>query len=412
MTPTKILSLTLLGSVAGLAMLQPAMALDAQAFADRLAAVYERVGYTIDVADAKLKGDTVVLDGVTIGIRGMEASGQITTALTFSGVTEGDDGSYWAETVTAPDIEYDIVADVPGHVSLTDITLSSFYLPSDGNVDALAIMQLVGDIQTGPLSVTRNGQEVISFSSISASSTFNPEQGSDTLADVTTTFLVNDIAADLSSVSEEDPQAAAVIEALGLTQINGNISQSMHWNMADGNIEMGSFLFDFADIGSLDITMDLGGFTPALLDQMYDMQAQMLANGTDPASEEAQAQSMMVGMQMAQSILLKSVSIRYEDASLANRLIDFFAGAQGIERTQMVEGLKAMVPELVAGMGIPALGEVLSAPVAAFLDDPKSFDVSVEPANPTSLLVLTAAAANPAGLIDVLGLKVEANATE
>ena len=199
-----------------------------------------------------------------------------------------------------------------------------------------------------------------------------------------------------------------MIEALGLTQINGNISQSMHWNMADGNIEMGSFLFDFADIGSLDITMDLGGFTPALLDQMYDMQAQMLANGTDPASEEAQARSMMVGMQMAQSILLKSVSIRYEDASLAqtDRFLRRRAGHRADPDGRRPQGHGA---RNCGRHGHSGLGRGASAPVAAFLDDPQSLEVAVEPASPTSLLVLTAAAANPAGLIDVLGLNVEAN---
>ena len=45
----------------------------------------------------------------------------------------------------------------------------------------------------------------------------------------------------------------------------------------------------------------------------------------------------------------------------------------------------------------------------AFLDDPQSLEVKVAPPSPTSLLVLMAGAANPAGLISALGLAVEAN---
>ena len=412
MTFTKTFSLALIGGVSSLALIQPATALDAQSFADRLTAVYERVGYAVDIPSAKLKGDTILLDNIRIGVLGMEDVAQITTSLTFSGVSEAEDGSYWAQTVTAPDVDYEIREEVPGHLSLTDITITDFYLPPGDDTGALAMMQLFGEMRTGPLSVTRKGAEVISFSSMDFTATYNPEQGAHNLQSLTSVFAINDIDIDLSSLSEEDPQAAAVIGALGLTRINGDITQRLDWDMTTGRMGMGEFLFDFADIGSLDIAMDLSGFTPALLDQLYDMQGQMLAEGTDPNSEEAQARQMIVGMQMAQAIVLNSIQVRYEDASLANKLIDFFASAQGIERAQMIEGVKAMVPEMVAGMGVPALEDMLAAPLAAFLDDPRSFEVAVEPAKPASLLVLTAAATNPAGLVELLGLRASANDAE
>jgi hypothetical protein len=64
---------------------------------------------------------------------------------------------------------------------------------------------------------------------------------------------------------------------------------------------------------------------------------------------------------------------------------------------------------MLAGTGIPALNDVVIPPVEAFLDDPQSLEIKVAPPSPTSLLVLMAAAANPAGLITALGLAVEAN---
>ena len=68
-----------------------------------------------------------------------------------------------------------------------------------------------------------------------------------------------------------------------------------------------------------------------------------------------------------------------------------------------------MLPMMLAESGIPALNDIVVPPVSAFLDDPKSLEVKVAPASPTSLLVLMAAAANPECLITALGLAVEAN---
>src|SRR5690606_9193256 len=126
-------------------------------------------------------------------------------------------------------------------------------------------------------------------------------------------------------------------------------------------------------------------------------------------SDEAQAQQMMLGMEMLQALTLTKASIRYDDAGLAPRLLDFFANESGAERAQFVAGLKAMLPGLVGQAGIPALNDMVVPAAGAFLDDPRSIEVARKPANPAPLLVLSAAAANPAGLIAAIGLAVTAN---
>jgi len=410
MTLTKTLTLSLFGSAASLLALQPAVALDAQAFVDRFETVYESFGYALEFGATKLKGDTIVVEGVTVGLKGMEDSAMtFDTELTFSGVTELPDGGFMARQMTLPDVETDIEEEVPGHVSLKDIVLEGLYLPGGDAIDAQAMMQLYGTMRTGPLSITRNGAEVFSIQSMEAGNVFNPAQGSAELVDIASHMNIKGLSVDLSTVKDEDPAAGATIEGLGLTRINGDIAESLKWTMADGRMVVDQFLFDFADVGAVDIKVDIAGLTPALLDQIYAMQASMLAEGTDPASEEAQAAQMMAGMQIAQALTITSASVRYDDASIAGRLLDFFAAQQGIERAQLVEGLKAMVPQMVAGAGIPALGELVAGPTATFLDDPQSVEVSIQPATPASILVLSAAAANPAGLINALGLTVTAN---
>lgn len=404
MTPTTIKGLMLASGLATLAMMQPAMALDAQAFVDRIAETYKVGGYDITFGPASASGTTITVDGLTVSIAGAGEPMRIDTELTFTGVTETEDGGFTADTLTIPDIDTEFSDEPAGRVTLSDVVAEDIYLPPADQIDSLALMQTVGSVSTGPLLVTRNGADFFSIESSEAVNAFSYDDAG-TLADIVSHVSVSGIWADLSSVAEEDAESGAVIGALGLTEINGDFNQSMSWSMADGHMVIDQMLFDVADVGAIDFTIDVSGFTPALLDKIYAAQATDL----DPTSEEAQAQQMMLGMEMLQALTLTSSSLRYDDASFAKKLIDMFAAQSGAERAQFVEGLKAMVPALVGQAGIPALTDLVVPAANAFLDDPQSFEVAVRPATPTSLLVLSAAAANPAGLISALGLTVKAN---
>lgn len=404
MTTTKIKGLMLASGLATLAMLQPAMALDAQAFVDRIAEVYKIGGYDISFGAASLDGNTITVDGMTVSIVGMDEPMVIDTPLTFSGVAETEDGGFTADTLTVPDIDTEFSSDPVGHVTLSDIVASDLYLPPAGEADSVDLIQSIGSITTGPLLVTRNGADFLSIEGMEATNEFTYDDANE-LVDVVSFASVSGIWADLSSVAEEDPESGAIITALDLTEINGNFEQSMSWSMADGHMVIDQFLLDFDDIGAVDFKFDISGFTPTVLDKIYASQASDL----DPMSDEAQAQQMMLGMELLQSLTLTSASLRYDDASVANKLIDLFASQSGADRAQFLEGIKAMVPQMVGQAGIPALTDMVVPAVNAFLDDPQSFEVAVRPATPTSLLVLSAAAANPAGLISALGLSVKAN---
>ena len=417
MKSTKTARLLLLSGVATAALTGSAWALEAQAFVDRASEVYKVVGYDITFGEATLDGDTITVDGATVGIiagEGVIEPMEFDAELVFSGVEEREDGSYFAQSLTIPDIDADFAGeeDAQGHITLSDIRADGLYLPAGDTVPTEALLQLVGSISTGPLSITRNGDEVISIDSMEAASTFNPEQGSTELVDLRSTLDIAGIWLDLSTVPEEDPAAGAVIEALGLTEIRGDITQDMTWTMADGRMVVDEFLFDFADIGALNITADMSGITPEVLDQIYAMQASMATDAAgatgEQTEEQIQAQAMQ-GMALMQDVNVVGASIRYDDAGLADKAIDFGAEQAGVDRAGYTEGLKATLPQILAGSGVPALNDVVVPAVSDFLDDPQSLEVSVAPAEPTSLLVLAAAAANPAGLIEALGLAVESN---
>jgi hypothetical protein len=406
----KTARLLLLSGAATAALMGSAFALDAQAFVDRLTTVSAAYGYGFEFGPARLDGDTIIVDGFTLSVDPSEAVAEPMTMdaeITFSGVTEGSDGSFTAETITIPDIDTEFASEPAGRLTLTDVRLGGLYLPGDDPAPAVMSLQLLESASTGPLVVTRDGVEIFSIDSMESVTTFNPAQGSLDLVDVHAPFAINGIWADLGQMNEDDKKTAATIEKLGLSTISGDITGHMSWSMADGHMNIEEFLFDFADIGALDITLDITGFTPAVLDQMYAIQAAMPPDG-EMTEDQAQAQ-MMAGMALLQGINIVGASVRYDDASLAGRLLEHFAAEAGTDRATHVENLKAGLPAMLAGSGIPALNDIVIPPLSAFLDDPQSLEFRVSPPSPTSLLVLMAAAANPAGLITALGFTVEAN---
>ncbi|QYO76145.1 hypothetical protein [Devosia salina] len=388
-----------------LALMQPAMALDAETFVNRVETVYKAMGYDLSFGAATLSGDTITVDGVTVNVPGADMEPTVLdTELTFSGVVENDDGSYFADSLTVPDIDMEFGDDHVGHLTLVDMVAEDLWLPPEGQTSADVLLQVVGRMATGPLTLSRDGVEVVKIDGMEAASEFAYDDN-DALESISSSLSISNIWADLSTVGEEEPEAGAVIAALGLTTVSGNITQSIDWTMADGHLAVNEFLLDFADIGALNITADVAGFTPAMLDKIYALQSSDL----DPASEEAQAKQMMAGMEIAQAMTISGLGIRYDDAGLTPRLLDMFAAQSGADRGAFVEGLKTMLPAMIAESGIPALGDLVVPPVSAFLDDPRSLEVAVKPATPTSVLVLAAAASNPASLIQALGLSVTAN---
>lgn len=401
----KTTSLMLASGLATLAMMQPAMALDAEAFVGRIADVYKTAGYDIEFGAASADGDTVKVQGATVSVKGMEAEPfSFDTELTFTGVTETEDGGFVAEAMTIPDVDIDFAEDPAGSLTLSGIVAENIYLPPAGETGAEILMQNFGRFATGPLSVSVGDAEVFSIDSIEMASEFSYDD-SDALTDIVTNTAISGIWANIDFVGQMMPEASAAIAMLGISELNGDITQTMNWSMADGHVVVDDFLIDFDDIGAITFKADLSGFTPAMLDKIYAMQA----SDVDPMSEEGQAQEMVMGMELLQAISITSASVRYDDASLANKLLDLFAAQSGAERPAFVKTLQTLLPTVLDQYGIPALTEKVAPALDAFLGNPQSLEVAVKPASPTTLLVLSSAASNPAGLISALGLTVVAN---
>ena len=113
------------------------------------------------------------------------------------------------------------------------------------------------------------------------------------------------------------------------------------------------------------------------------------------------------GSQMNQAVFAFR---RYEDASLAKRVISAQAKRQGVPAEAFVQQINAMVPMLVSTIGNKDFEKKVASAAGAFLEQPKSLTISARPKQPLPFAqIMGAAMMAPQSLPTVVGAEVSAN---
>lgn len=112
----------------------------------------------------------------------------------------------------------------------------------------------------------------------------------------------------------------------------------------------------------------------------------------------------------ANAIKVHTITLRYVESSLAGRILDWLAGQQGISRADYANQISAALPFLLATVNNPEFQKELSDAVGAFLKDPKSLTLKIEPEAPISgEEILSVLGSAPQTLPDRLNASVMAN---
>ena len=73
------------------------------------------------------------------------------------------------------------------------------------------------------------------------------------------------------------------------------------------------------------------------------------------------------------------LTIRYDDHSLAGRVLDFLAKQQGLARADYAKQISDALPFLLIALNNPGFQEQVAAAVSSFLQDPKSLTIEIAP---------------------------------
>ncbi|URK88105.1 hypothetical protein LP421_11445 [Rhizobium sp. RCAM05350] len=396
MMPTRNLRL-MLASAAFIGLSGPAFALDGADLVTKLNAAYALNGATVAYEKVAVDGTTVTLTGVSVKSTAAPGKDFKIGEVTLEGVEETDNGGYYAETVTLPDVD---VKEDETAITAKDITIGGLSIPGNAAGGTINDIVLYGSAGSGPVTVAVKGKQVFSMEESEANLT---KQESDAGFDFDATF--SGIKADLSDV--EDAKSKDAIEKLGLKTLSGEMTMKGSWETATGNVALEEYAFDFANVGRLALAFDISGYT---LDFMKSMQEAMKAAEANPNKEEANQAMGLSMMGLIQQLTFNNASVRFDDATITKRVLDYIGSQQGVSGDQLAQSLKGMVPLMMAQLNVPELQNQVSSAVNTYLDAPKSLTISAEPANPVPFpMIIGAAMGAPNTVPGVLGVKVTTN---
>ncbi len=385
----------MLSSAAILSFAGSAFALDGQDLLKKINAAYSQQGGTVAADSVDIDGTTVTLKNTSFKPNAGEpiAIGDIT----LSGVEEQDDGSYYIEEAAFPDISSSKEGVT---VSAQEMTLGDISVPAQPG-DTIDSMFFAESAHTGPIKVVKDGAEVFSVLESDMNATLREDESG---FDFDGAF--KSMKADLSQAGDS-PDSKEAIEKLALQHIQGDITMKGAWDIEPGTIDLSEISFDITNVGKLNFGFKISGYTMAFMKSMQDAVKQSEAN---PNKEEAQQALGLAMLGLAQQLTFDSAQIRFEDASITKRALDYAGSKQNVSGQQMADSLKAMTPIMLAQLNIPELQNAISAAVSTFLDNPKSLTVKATPEKPVAFpMIVGAAMGAPNTVPQMLGMKVSAN---
>jgi hypothetical protein len=385
-----------LASTTFLSFASSAFALDGADVLAKLNALYALQGGKIEAASTQVDGTNVKLSGVTVTAAGADGKAFPLGDVMLENVEEADEG-YSIETVRFADVNT-----TQEGVTFTakDLAIGGVYIPNEPKAGTVESMMLYESFSSGPVTATSDGKQVFAVDGMEANLTSDDDQ---TKFDFDAT--VSGVKIDLTAAP--DPKAQEAITALGLQQLTGEVTMKGAWTLADGKFELNEYAFDFENVGRLDVNFSLSGYT---LDFMKALQDASKAAETNPDKAAGQQAMMMSMMGLAQQLIYNGASIRFDDAGITAKALEFAGKQQGVDGKQMAESVKAMLPMMLAQANMPDLQKQVEAAVGAYLDDPKSLTVSANPAQPLPApQIMGAAMGDPAALVKTLNVQVTAN---
>ena len=374
------------------AMPHVAHAQSADEVAERIQALLAYQGMQVSWTGIAEQGDGLVLQGVSASIDNLEGSAPIGD-ITLSDIS-ADGDMIVVGSVTMP--QYYRSEDEMT-LTINGISITGLQLPAVNSADAMTTVMMYDTADVGEVSFFGGGEEIFAIRQLHA------ETETDDDGTLTFAAAVDDFSVNLAMV--DDAQSKAVIDALGYQIIKGYIEMAGTWNPRDGRMIIDQYETSIADAGTIGMTLDISGYTPQFIQALRDIQARNAAS--EGQDQTAQGMAMLGLMQQ---INLHGATMRFDDDSLTDKVLAFVAAQQGAQPADIKNQAKAVLPFALAQVGNPELTMAVSAAVNAFLDNPESLEIRVEPANPIPFALVAASAMTaPQSLPQQLGFAIAAN---
>jgi hypothetical protein len=369
----------------------PAFAeIDAKKVTDAVAAQLAKQGLKVTIGSSTLDGGNVIAKDISMTFA--ESEPFKLAQVVLESVTEDGKGGYVIGTIAGPAT---VIEEKDMKIDFGASALTGYSVPAVDNPDPIASLGIYESLTVGPLKISNKGAEVFRMDGIKSTMS-KYEAGKPFTFDAS----IDGLWGDLTKI--EDPQAQKTIADFGYKEVTGDVKMKGSWNPADGRMTVTEGAYNFNDVGKLNVLMDFSGYTPELIKGLQAM------NTTMEGQDESAKGLAMLGL--LQQLNFVSMSIRFDDASITGKVLDYAAKQAGQDRAAIVNQTKGVLPFALAQLKDPDFAQKVTEAANAFLDNPKSLEIKAAPAAPVPFAMLMATGSTaPEALIKQLNVTVTAN---
>ncbi|ELT47660.1 hypothetical protein ACI50E_05255 [Brucella sp. ZJ1_1] len=370
-----------------------AMAADANAVAERIKALYAKQGGELSFANVQASGSDIVLQGTKIKLPTIGEKETAIGDVTLQNVQDAPDGGYSIEQVTVPDLALAGETDKNDKAEMKGLALQNVHIPSEkakGPLDSVVMYDKlkVDEILFG--TPGKDGATVKGFD-LSLDTTNKAEKIGYvwTIANIDATF----------EKGGKNPLAP-----LDMNTFNGSLTSKGSWSPASGDTSLDQLELEAKELGKINITGSLGGYDLAFLEAVQKTQENM-----SKADADKDAAGLAI-LGLAEQLNLKNLSIRFDNDTLTQKVLDYYAKQQGADGKQLGEQMKMMVPLMATQLKNPEFAQQLKVAADKYFTDPKSLTISASPDQPVTFASIVATASlDPTKIIQLLKISVDAN---
>jgi len=381
----KIMKITVACAIYAL-LATPALAVDSDA-------VLKRLEESLNINDIKVLGGEVTTEGNNIivknfGIEMAALEGAENLTLRLNDIVEADDGSFTIGKVLIDEAALEIAGD---RIDISGLELEQVYLPVKPEPSYTYAYMPYQSVGLKGFTFYKDGKPGF----IGGNSHVRVR---DFEADKRVKFegAVDSFSFDIDSFGAE---AADGVRQMGYETLSGKIGFSGGSDFEAAIMDVEYFAFSLDNIGTLSMKMQLGGYTKEV--------AKAAAEISEKA-DDSQATGLAL-MGLAQQLTFNNFSLRFDDHSITNKILDYAAENMGSSRSDVISMASAMTQFGLGNLQHVEFATKVSQAVGAYLNAPGSIELKATPAQPLPVMVIAGAAQDPKNLIDVLAVEVNAN---
>ncbi|MEC9343591.1 MAG: hypothetical protein VYD64_07065 [Pseudomonadota bacterium] len=390
-------------AVALLAGSVPAHAIDGAALMERYKEKASKHGAIVAYDSLEATGD----DSFTLhnlSLQGPEMADPLRLyKVTVRGARDVGEGGFSADAITFSGLNFSTM-DKEGRETTFTVDAgegSGIYFPNPADFAAPLIAYDRSSLEIGNIKLLINGNPALSIDMVSGETAIDKQTNI-----ARTEVQIGPITFHVENIA--DLEAKNRFAELGIETIRLSIGIDGSWNMESGNLDLRDYTIDAPQFGKLTMGWAIDGYTEKVATALRNAMAEL--NATDEDDSEARKAATRKLMDLLGRLKLVRGKISYVDNSFAGLVLDLKAKEMDIGRQDLVAGVADAARGMAQALDDPEFLAILDQAIRAFLSDPKSLQIKLEPQAPVAVTdIFGAAILSPGTLIEKLGVKIVAN---